>query len=121
MELKKVLGLSGFSSLSIEENRLKNIKKRYEKIVKPDTGDSLTKWATRILENSIDREEYLKNRFPSYSVIKIIENGLVIDDSKNDTVVKVVMTGNKIKCSDTSKESELYILYTTLHPGFQTK
>jgi hypothetical protein len=114
------MGLSGFSSLSIEENRLKNIKKRYEKTIKPETGDSLTKWATKILEDSITREEYLKSRFPNYSVIKVLDNGLVIDDSKNDTVVKVVINGNNIKCSDSGKESDSYILYATLHPGFKT-
>ncbi len=114
------MGLSGFSSLSIEENRLKSIKKRFEKIIKPDTGGSLTQWATKILENNLDRAEYLKKRFPNYSVIKIIENGMVIDDSKKDTVVKITMIDNKIKCSDSSKESESYILYATLHPEFQT-
>ena len=87
----------------------------------PDTGKSLTNWATKLLENSLDRMEYLKTKFPSYSVIKVLDNGLVIDDSKNDTVVKVVMNGNIIKCSDTGKESGNYILYTTLHPEFKTK
>ena len=100
---------------------MKAIKKRYEKIIKPETGHSLTKWATKILEDSITREEYLKSKFPHYSVIKVLDNGLVIDDSKNDTVVKVVMNENNIKCSDTGKESNSYILYATLHPGFIAK
>jgi len=113
------MGLSGFSSLSIEENRLKIIKKRFDKIIKPDTGGSLTQWATNLIEINLDRSEYLKKRFPNYSVIKILENGLVIDDSKNDTIVKVTMNGNKIKCSGNNTNSESYILYATLNPEFK--
>ena len=112
------MGISGYTSLSIAQDKYKKIRKDFDKIIRPDTDDTFTAWATSILESNITRMGYLKEIFPNLSVIKVIENGLVIDDLKNDTIVKVTMVNNKIKCSHTGKDADTYILYATMHPEF---
>ena len=66
----------------------------------------------------IDRTKKLTLLFPNLSIVKIMEHGLVIEDSKTGNVIKVFVKGKTIVCSDKSKLSDEYILYATLHPQF---
>lgn len=112
------MGISRYTSLSIHEDRFKKIKKGYEKVITPETDDTLTAWATKALESNLSRMDYLKKTFPNLSIIKVTENGLVIEDSKKDIVAKIIINDDKITCSHKGKETESYILYVTLHPQF---
>jgi len=112
------MGISGFTSLSIDQVKYKKIRNTFDKIVKSDTEKSFTQWATKVIEINLARSKYLKQIFPDLAVIKVIENGLVIEDLKNNNIVKVTMNDNKMTCSHKGKEAEMYILYTTLHPEF---
>ena len=112
------MGLSGYTSLSINQNRYKKIRNRFDKIVAGGTDVTFTMWATNIIESGVDRIDYLKKKFPDLSVIKVINNGLIIEDLKNDIVTKVVMADDIISCSHKGKEADSYILFVTLHPEF---
>ena len=112
------MGKSGYTSVTIHEKKYKKIRSSFDKHIKKDIEKTFTGWVTDLMENSLDRTMKLKTMFPHLSVIKILTHGLVIEDSKNNIVVKVVMNGKNITCSDSSKQSENYILYATLHPHF---
>ena len=112
------MGLSGYTSMSIKDTRYKKIRKDYDKIIGPDTKDTFTTWGTRALELNLARIDYLKKTFPDLAIIKVTENGVVIEDSKNDTVAKITLKNGKPVCSHKGKEAESYLLYATLHPNF---
>jgi len=113
------MGLSGYTSLSINEKRYDKIRREFDRTIVNDLDSgSFTQWATEILETAVTRVGKLKSIFPNLSVVKISGNGLVIEDFKNNTVVKVTMSGKDITCSDTGKNFESYILYASLHPMF---
>ena len=112
------MGISGYTSLSIHQERFKKIRKGYEKVIKPETNDTLTSWATRILELNLSRMDYLKKTFPNLSIIKATKNELIVEDSEKDIVTKIIMSEGKITCSHKGNESDSYILYVTLHPQF---
>jgi len=113
------MGITGYTSLSLREKDYKRIRKEFDKTVVDDLDhNSFTQWATNILENAVNRTGKLKLKFPHLSVIKVFTNGLVIEDSKNNAVVKVTMSGKDIICSDSGKNFESYLLYASLHPMF---
>lgn len=112
------MGISGFTSLSIDQIKYKKIRSTFDRIVKSDTEKSFTQWATKVIESNLAKSIYLKKTFPDLSVIKAIDNGLVIEDLKNNIIAKVTINDNKMICSHKGKEAESYMLYTTLHPEF---
>ena len=111
------MGKSGYTSLSIEEKRYDKLRRNFETTI--DTDLTFTKWTMGVLEGNIARMDFLNKTYPDYSVIKPLEHGIVINDSKTDRIVKVTMIKGKITCSDNSKNSENYIRYALLHPQFR--
>ena len=113
------MGISGHTSVSMNQQRFNKMHPKFSKHIQVDNSPSYTAWITDLAENGISRVIELKSLFPNLSVIKILNHGLVIEDLKNDNVVKVIMKGKKITCSDSGSNFEDYVLYATLHPSFR--
>jgi len=113
------MGISGHTSVSMNQKRYDKMHPKFIKHIQVDKSPSYTAWITDLAENAINRVIELKSLFPNLSVVKILSHGLVIEDSKNDNVIKVIMKGKKITCSDSSSSYEDYVLYATLHPQFR--
>ena len=109
------MGKSGYTSLSIEEKRYARMRRDFDNIV--ETEKTYTQWHCDVTEAALDRLKFLGQKYPDLSLVKIIPNGIVIDDSKNDDVVKVIMKDKKIVCSE-KKDPERYIQFALLHPEF---
>ena len=110
------MGKSGYTSLSIDEKRYAKMRRAFDTTV--DTESTYTVWHCDVVESAIDRIKFLKNAFPDLSLVTVISNGIVIDDSKIDDVIKVYTQGKKIMCSD-SKNPQKYIQFALLHPEFR--
>ena len=112
------MGKSGYTSLSIDEKRYTRMRKNFDVAVQPETDSTYTSWHCDVVESAIDRVKFLHASFPNLSLVKVVSNGIVIDDSKTDDVIKVSVHGKKIVCSD-SKNPEKYIQFALLHPEFR--
>lgn len=113
------MGKSGHTSVSMNQKRFDKMYPKFAKHIQEDNKPSYTEWITTLAENSLDRIIKLKLLFPNLSVVKVLEHGLVIEDSKYDGVAKVVIKGNKITCSiRDDNSSQNYILYASMHPHF---
>lgn len=111
------MGRSGYTSLSIEQTQYARTRRKWETIIAPNSDLTYTQWHSEVLENSLDRIVLLKKMFPNFSLLKLIDRGIIIDDKKTDDVIKVYLKNGKFVCSD-KKNPEDYILYTALHPEF---
>ncbi len=110
------MGRSGYTSLSLEEKQYTRIRKKFDRHY--DGDQKFTPYVTGLIEDALDRLAYLNDNFPTITVVKVIENGLLIEDSRRkDDVIKVALQGKKIVCSD-DKDPQRYITYATLHPEF---
>lgn len=109
------MGESGYTSVSMNQKRFDKMFPKFKKYIQEYGKPSYTQWITTLAENEIDRIIKLKLLFPNLSIIKVIKNGLVIDDSKNNIAVKVVMNNNNMTCSHKGKDTNSYILYASLH------
>lgn len=113
------MGLSGHTSVSMNQKRYDKMHPKFVRHIQEDKKPTFTQWITDLAENGIERVILLKSMYPHLSIVKILTHGLVIEDSKNNTVAKVVMSGKTITCSVSGKNSENYIIYATLHPSFR--
>ena len=110
------MGRSGYTSLSLQQDEYARIRKKFDRYY--DGDEKFTPYVTGLIEASLDRLKFLEDDFPTLSVVKVLDNGLLIEDArrKND-VIKVTIQGKKIVCSD-DKDPQRYITYATLHPEF---
>lgn len=102
-----------YTSLSIDRLRYAKLSRDFETI---SSEDSFTEWHTKTAEAAIQRVRMLKKLYPNLKVVKRIENGVIIDDSKRNDVVKVTYTNNKLQCSE--KDGIDYIIFAALSPEF---
>ena len=112
------MGISGYTSVTIHGEKYKKIRADFDKHIKDKIDRTFTGWVTDLMENSIDRAVKVKAMFPHLAVVKVLEHGLIIEDLKNDAVVKVVIKDKKLVCTDSSEKAQQYILYASLHPQF---
>ena len=110
------MGKSGYTSLSIEEKRYAKLRRSWEQQV--ETNETFTVWMMNIMENSLNRLKYVQETFPDYSIIKIADNELILEDSKMSNIVKVTIKDENIICN-VKKNAEKYIRYALLHPQLQ--
>ena len=82
-----------------------------------DTESTYTQWHCDVVESAVGRVKFLKSAFPDLSLVKVVANGVIINDAKTDDVVKVYIQNKKIICSD-KKNPEKYIQFALLHPEF---
>ena len=110
------MGRSGYTSLSLEQEQYKLIRRKFDRHY--DGDEKFTPYVSGLIEASLDRLAYLNYNFPTLSVVKVLDNGLLIEDSRRkDDIIKVTIQGKKIVCSD-DKDPQRYITYATLHPEF---
>jgi len=107
------MGRSGYTSLSIEEKVYAKMRRLWDNNLLNETDLSFTQWHTKVVMNSIDKAKFLKDKFPHLKVIKVIDKGLIIEDSKKNEFVKVILKGTKL---DSNKEGDEYLLFAALHP-----
>ena len=107
------MGRSGYTSLSIEEKIYDKIRRRWDSYVFNKTDLTFTQWHTMIVLNNIDKIKFLKNNFPHLKFVKVIENGLVIEDTKKKKFVQVILNGKKLHSNIIGDE---YLLFAALHP-----
>ena len=109
------MGRSGYTSLSLEEKLYAKIRKKFDRHY--DGDEKFTPYVSGLIEASLDRLAYLNYNFPTLSVVKVLDNGLLIEDSRRkDDIIKVTIQGKKIVCSD--DKDPRYTIYATLHPEF---
>jgi hypothetical protein len=104
-----------YGSFSIKKERYAKIRREFETSV--DTDDSFTEWYTKMIEAGLARARFLKKNFPDLKIVKAIPNGVIIDDSKRNDVVKVFANHGKISCSSENNK-EQYIIFACLSPEF---
>lgn len=91
------MGLSGYTSLSLDEKRYAKLRKSWDQVVGINVDETFTAWATTVLEQSIQRTSLINSLFPSYTWIGKTDTGCVIKD-KND-IVEVKWFKNKLVCN----------------------
>jgi len=112
------MGRSGYTSLSIRLDEYARTRRKWETLIAPNSNVTFTEWHSDVTEKSLDRVALLKKMFPNLNLLKLIDHGLIIDDSKTDDVVKVYVKDGKFVCSD-KKNPDTYILFAALHPEFK--
>jgi|TARA_B110000438_G_scaffold290368_1_gene325992 hypothetical protein len=97
------MGKSGYTSLSLDENRYAKLRKNWDKIVSgtEDWGTSnkysFTAWATIVLEQAIERTSLIGSMFPNLTWVGKTDTGCVIKDK--NIIVEVKWNKNKLVCS----------------------
>lgn len=102
-----------YTNLSIPSKRYDKLRRTFD--TTSNTEETFTSWAMSVLENSLDREKWLANNYPNITVVKVIDNGLILDDNKTNDVIKVTRLGKKIV---STIDNPIYTLYASLHPEF---
>lgn len=108
------MGLSGYTSLSLEEKRYAKLRKNWEsKVV---TENSFTVWATEVLEHAIEREDNLANKFKHLTFVgSTNDGGCVIQDRSE--IIQIKQVGGTYSCSK-DKGICNHILFAALNPRF---
>ena len=107
------MGTSGYTSLSIEQNRYNKLRKDWDANI--DSEYTFTVWAMDTMENAIKREMKLKKKFPGFKFVGTKTNGAVVED--NGEIIIVDSEKDSLKCS---KDKGLckHIMFATMHPSF---
>ena len=91
------MGKSGYTSLSLDENRYAKLRKDWDKVIGKTSEDTFTAWATTILEQSIERTSLINSIYPGYTWVGKTDTGCVIKDK--NVIVEVKWSKNKLVCS----------------------
>jgi hypothetical protein len=91
------MGKSGYTSLSLDENRYSSLRKNWDKVISSTTDETFTAWATTVLEQSIKRTSLIHLMFPNYTWVGKTDTGCVIKDKS--AIVEVKWSKNKLVCS----------------------
>ncbi len=102
----------GFTNLSIEASRYDSIRKLYDKSV--DTDLSFSNWAMTMIENSVNRMAYLKEKYPDLRIVDVTETGVIVENIKTEELSKVNITNGKVTCK--SSNAEKIIDFVKIHP-----
>jgi hypothetical protein len=102
-----------YTSLSVERTRYAKMAREFETVV--PTEDSFTEWYMKIGEAAINKYKLRSKLYPSLKIIKVIPNGIIIDDSKTGGLVKVYVEKDKIICAEKNDD---YIKFALLSPEF---
>lgn len=109
------MGKSGYTSLSIEEKQYARLRKNWDQFIEPNTEDTFTVWAMRILEAAITRSETIDLMFPNFKFIGTTETGCIIQDKKQ--IVQVDRTKHTIVCSVHTELCD-HCIYAALNSKF---
>jgi len=91
------MGKSGYTSLSLDQNRYAVLRKNWDKVVEKGTEDTFTAWATTILEQSIQRTSLIHSMYPNYTWVGKTDTGCVIKDK--NVIVEIKWFKTKLVCS----------------------
>ena len=91
------MGISGYTSLSLEEKKYAKIRKEWDRVIKDTVDDTFTAWATTVLEQSIERTSLISSMFPTFTWVGKTDTGCVIKDKS--VIVEVKWSKNKLVCS----------------------
>lgn len=105
---------SKYANLSIEAKRSDKMKRTFD--TTKFTKRTYSTWAVETLENAMAKSLYLQKAFPHFKVIDNYDNRFIIEDSKNNKIVKVEWKDNKAICND---KDENYVIFALLHPDFR--
>ena len=109
-----IMGVSGYTSLSLDQNRYARLRKNWDNHV--FTDDSFTVWATNVLERSIERERELNNRYKGLLFVGTTNDGGCIIEDKGK-IIRITYTKNTLTC-DHDKGMCRHILFAAMHPKF---
>lgn len=101
----------GYTGLSIKAEEYDKLYRDFTKLKKDIT---FTKWHTKIVHAATKKAEILDQVFPNFTGT-IIDNAMIIEDSKSGKIVKVELKDNKIICKDKNQD---FLIYACLHPEF---
>lgn len=101
----------GYTGLSIKAEEYDKLYRDFTKLKKDIT---FTKWHTKIVHSAIVKSEIINKTFPNW-VGTIIDNAMIIEDTKSGKIVKVELKDNKIVCKD---ENHDFVTFACLHPEF---
>lgn len=105
---------ANYANLSVEAVRKNRLARLFES--SKITVKSFSLWAMDRLETSLQRELYLKKKYPHYTIIENYENRFIIEDSKSNKIVKVEWKDGSMLCNDKDPN---YIIFASLHPEFR--
>jgi mRNA-degrading endonuclease HigB of HigAB toxin-antitoxin module len=109
------MGKSGYTSLSLDENRYATLRKDWDKIVGKNTEDTFTAWATTVLEQAIQRTSLIDSMFPTLIWVGKTDTGCVIKDKS--VIVEVKWNKNKLVCS-VDKDLCSHCIFAALNSKF---
>ena len=107
------MGVSGYTSLSIEEKRYARLRRSFDTII--DTEKTFTVWAIDVLDAAVNREGKINQLFPGLKYVGKTSKGIVIQDQQG---IIEITTGKNFTCS-VDKGLCKHILFTVMHPEFQ--
>jgi|TARA_B110000467_G_C18288375_1_gene463165 hypothetical protein len=115
------MGKSGYTSLSLNEDRYAKLRKDWDHIVSGHDGwgstreHSFTAWATTVLEQSIKRVSLIKSMYPNYTMVGQTDTGCVIKDK--NVIVEVKWSKTKLVCSVDNGACK-HCEFASMHPQF---
>lgn len=102
-----------YTSLSVEKTRYAKMAREFETIV--PTDNSFTEWYMQIGEAAINRYKLRNKLYPNFKVLKVIPNGIIIEDAKTGDLVKVYTEKDKVVCG---QKNDDYVKFALLSPEF---
>ena len=91
------MGISGYTSLSLDQKRYAKLRKDWDAVVGKNIDDTFTAWATTVLEQSIQRTTLIDSMFPNYTWVGKTDTGCVIKDK--NVIVEVKWAKTKLICN----------------------
>lgn len=110
MPLKKPKkGWQKYVNLSVRDADYAKLRRMFDMQYKGDL--QWIDWLTIALESMVLRYKIINERYPHLRLVSITKNGVIIEDTKENHVVKIG--------SDLKSEKEDYVNFVLLHPEFR--